>query len=483
MTRKLNWKLLKTYPRRIWKTSTRFIDKHPLPAFFGFLGVLFLLVLVGTFLRKPADTTAPVTPPAKLVEVYTLGDSPKMTFSAKVEKSGVISIFAQSPGVVSKVRVTEGDRVRRGQSLLSLSSNYQGANAASLSRQMAEKNFQATSDNFELQKSIIANQRELAEKGNLQAEQMREISRRTLDDTRSQIDLNEDIVDYIQAQITTLEQTNVNGSNAAALQTARQGKAGALAGLNQLRSALRTLEYQSADDKVPADIANLSKDLTLKQLDLQEKGLTLGKEIAELNLKLARVSESLMYPATPCAGVVERVYLKPGQTVAPGTLLATIKADEGENTAVVLVTKDLASQVAKTEASEFLIGGKSVPLVPRYVSTEATDGNLYSILYAIPKEYSADLVNSSNLEVHIPMGAKRVITDTFIVPLDSVYQTQKTAFVYVTNQDGETLKAKTVEVGLGEITGQYVQITQGLTNSDTVIVSRNIAEGDSIRTQ
>lgn len=470
---------LKKKASQAWKKFLSILDARPLLSFFGFLGLLLVLVIIGSLLRKPAAIAEKKAPEPKLVESYGFGDSPKMTFSAKVEKSGVISIYAQAPGIVSKVNLTEGQKVGRGQTVVSLSSNYQGGNTASLSRQIAQKTFDSTVANFDLQKDMIAKQRDLAEKGNIQAEQMREISRKSLDDTRASISLNETIIASLDTQITTLQNTNVNGSNDAAILGAQQGKAGALAGLSQLRSALRLSEYSSDEEKTPAQMADVSKDLTLRQLDMQERGLVLSKDLSELSLKLARVGEGMMFPASPCGGTVERVHVKVGQNINPGTLIATIKADSGENSAVVLVPREIASKISRTEESEFMIAGKKVTLLPRFVSTEATDGNLYSVLYAIPPMYSSNLTNSGSLQVRIPMGSKKIVIDNLSIPLDSVYQTTEKSYVYVVNGD----KAQVKEVELGEVSGSYVSIKSGLSASDKVVISRNVQEGDRVRTQ
>ncbi len=312
---------------------------------------------------------------------------------------------------------------------------------------------------------------------------MREITRKSLDDTRSLLSQNESILSRLDAQRSGLEAGNVNGANDAAILTIDQGRAAALAGISQLRSTIKTLEYQSDDTKTPANMANASRDVTLRQLDLQERGLLLSKELSELNLKIARVSESLLYPASPCAGVVERVYVKVGQSISPGTLIATIKADQGETTAVVLVPQHLSRQISRTEESEFLIDGKKVMQLPRYVSTENTDGNLYSVLYSIASPIAVNLTNNSSVEVRIPMGSKKIVVDELYIPLDSVYQTQEKSYVYIEDLSGELPTVQSREIVVGEVSGNYVKVLSGLASTDIVIISRNVQEGEHVRTE
>ncbi|MDQ3008173.1 MAG: hypothetical protein M3Q81_01100 [bacterium] len=466
------------------KMLSSFTNTHPLLSFFGLLGLLFLLIVLSNALRQPpaAPETAAAEPVA--VQVYSSDQAPVMTFSAKIEKSGVINIYAQSPGIVQALRVTEGDTVKRGTSLVNLSSNYQGGSLPSVSRQIAQQSYDFNLENFDTQKEIISKQKELASKSETQAEELRAINRRSLDETRDLIKLNEDVIGRIDDQIEFLQSTNVAGANDAALLGALQGKAGAQSGLTQLRSGLRTQEYQTADSTTSAQLGQIGRDVALKQLELQEKSLTLTKDISHLNLKLARINESLMYPAAPCAGTVERVYVTVGQSVTPGTLIATIKADQGENTAFVQVTSDVAKRISMTEPSQLTVGTQQIELYPRFVSSEATDGSLHTVLYDIPADFSTLLTNSELLPVKIPVGSKAISLDTVIVPLDAIYQTQDKAFVTTAtqNSDGENV-AKTMEVTLGQVSGSFVQVLSGLSAQDKVITSRNVQDGDLVAIQ
>lgn len=471
---------LKTRSQKIRTKVVTIIEERPLLSFFGLLAILLVIIAISNFLRKPPAAAPVAEQAAKPVTVYSSSQAPTLTFSAKIEKSGVINIYAQSGGIVQGIKTKAGSRVSRGSTLVQLSTNYQGGNTSSLSRQIAQKSFEFNKDNFDSQKEIIAKQRELATKGDTQGDELRSITRQSLDETRSLISLNETILSGINAQIAYLESTNVGGANDAAILGAQQGKAGAQAGLNQLRAGLRNAEYQSSETNTPAQMSDISKDVAIKQLDLQERSLTLTRDISELNVKLARVQESQMYPATPCAGVVERVYVKIGQSVSPGTLIATIKADGGENTALALVTRDVAKQISLTEPSVIFIGGKNVSLYPRYISTEATDGSLYSVTYDVPREYATSLTNSELMQIQIPVGSKNISTTSVAVPLDAIYQTQDKAFVSVIHRDGELATAKTVEVTLGEVSGSFVQVVSGLNSDDVVVTSRNVQDGDKV---
>lgn len=456
-------------------TFKRVISRNPFVSFFGLLVVLLVLVIVGNFLRKPAPEAATPAKPAQLVDVYQSGQSPTVVLTGHIEESGVITIMAQTSGIVQKVNVTEGKHIKRSNSLVNLSSTYSGANTASVSRQLAQVNDQATNDNFGLQEDIISKQRDLANKADTQASEMRSINRQSLDDTNHLIDLNQQLVDSLNGQANALPASQSGTLLPSILQ--------AQSSLNQLKSGERSLDYSSSDTNTPAQIGDESRDLTLRQLDLQERSLNLAKQVADLNLKLARIGESLYFPTTPCDGVVERVFVKVGQSVSPGTPIAEIQADTRQMSLVVPLSVDLANQVTVAEPSYLVTADHKTSLTPRFVSTQPTEGALAAVFYTIPAEVSKSFEGQTNVSVEIPLGVGSINVDSVFIPLDAVYQTQDKSFVYVVSLKDNQKIATTKEVILGDASGRYVKVTNGLTTNDQVITTRGITDGDVIRTE
>ncbi len=463
------------------KFLTHQIDKRPLISFFVFLFLLILLAALGNKLRTPAASTVTAAPQVKAVEAYPLSGSPSIAIQAKVEKSGTISLIAQSSGVVQQIRKKEGDSVSRGTTIVSLSSNYQGGNLASLSREVDEKNYQFQVDNFDAQVSIINKQRDIAQKTDTKADELRAIDRQSQDATKDLINLNTDFLNSINSQLVTDSANNADHKQDTVIFQLQQAKSGLQQGLNTLQASQRTLEYNSADDKTPAALSDAQRDLAVQQFDIQQKNLELARDLAGLKLKISQVSESLMYPASPCPGTVERVYVKVGQLVNPGTVLATIKAKDNQATAVALVSQQVAQTISRIDPSTFTIGDKSVSIVPAYVSQEPTDGSLFSVIYHLPAEYSNSVTNNNWLSVKVPIS-KETSHISSSIPLDSVYQTQSQAYVYVVGKNNQGSASAVVKpVQLGQVYGQFVEVKSGLQNEDQVIVDRNVLEGDLVQ--
>jgi HlyD family secretion protein len=454
------------YLPKKYKTVRAYIRQYPLRSMFGVFFLLLVLLLAGKLLQKaPADKQKVEV--VKSVRVYNIGESPKATFQAKIEKTGVVKIIAQSGGIVQNVSVQEGQKVDRGQQLISLASNYQGGNAGALQRQIAQTQYQNVLDTYGQQKDLLQKQRDVANSTNENNQKLRDISGKSNDETKSLISSNQTLLDVLNAALSA-DPTNATIS----------GQVNTLQGaVNQLKASQRSLEYQASGDNPPAKLGNLQKDITQEQLDVQEKALAVNRELSRLQLSLAYVNEATMYPASPFEGIVQRVYVHPGEFVSPGTLLAVIASPDVKTTVVLTIPRQIAAIISTGDPSELLIGSKKIVLTPYYVSSEATDGTLYSVFYDVPSEEQISVADGEYISVNVPVGTTQTSAAAPFVPIDAVYQTQENAFVLVTKNG----KAETKIVKLGEVFGDYVEVVSGLTSGDRVILDRNVVAGDRVK--
>jgi multidrug efflux pump subunit AcrA (membrane-fusion protein) len=452
------------------------IQRRPLTNFYLALAVFVLLIVFSNILRTPPKTAESKSTDPKQVSLYYIGIVPKMTVQAQIEKSGVIKIVALSNGVVQKIYYREGDAISKGTTLINLSSNYQGGNTFSTQRQLAQNQYTATVDTFDLQKDLIQQQRNVATTSAQNAEALRGITGQSREDTRNLIDLNRNLLGNINASLDQLQNSpQADPTMIASLQGQKAQLLGALA---QAEGSLAQADYQSNTDRPPAELSRLQEDLTLKQLTLQEKMLGVNKESARLQLQLAQITEALMYPSSPVSGVVQRIFVKEGDVVAPGAPLAIISqnADEDPITAVAYVPSDIASKVSRVESSILHIGDVSYEEYPYFTSSDAVQGNSYAVYYAIPDNFSSALTDKGYIDIEIPIGYANTTAAALYVPIDAVYQTSDAAYLFF-NDKG---RAKSRKVTLGQVYGTYVAVTSGLHDGDQVILTRNVIDGDKI---
>jgi len=459
-----------------YNKTTTFIKSRPMTSFIVSLVILFGIIALASFLsKKPVEQKAEDRS-TKAVTTYKLGSAPKVSLQAQVKKNGVIQIIAQTAGVVQKVPVSAGDSVKRGTQLVQLSSNYQGDNAAAIQTSIAQTQYKNVTDTYQTQKDLIAKQREVAQKSQENTTELQNISRDSIDETRNLLDLNKQIVSTVIQNTRALEANNPNGVNDATILQSRQIQSQVQAGINQLESGVANLEYQTNTGNPPTELANLQKDIALKGLDVQEKALEMQKKISGLQVSLAAVGESLMYPASPCAGTVERISVTVGELVSPGTVIAVIKGSNNTIQLTASAPQHIAQSVSKMTPSTIHIQNTTLSLTPTYISTEATNGQLYTIEYNLPAEYSSTVTDSEFVTVDMPLTTEQSLSKTPYIPIDAVFQTQQEAYVNVV----ENGVAQVRKLSLGNVYGEYVEVISGINFGDTVILDRNVLAGDRV---
>jgi hypothetical protein len=90
---------MKRFFSNIKNSSVSFLKRFPLLTFGIALAVLLGLIVLANFIRTPAKDDGVKEPEPKVVETFSIGTAPTVKVQGKVEKSGVITIVAQSGGV------------------------------------------------------------------------------------------------------------------------------------------------------------------------------------------------------------------------------------------------------------------------------------------------------------------------------------------------------------------------------------------------
>lgn len=461
-----------------YKKFINHAQKRPITTFSGLLLMLLGLIIISNVINKPKPDATETSLPTKDVQVYTIGQSPKITVQAQVEKSGVVRVVSLGAGVVQSINVEVGQGIGAGTNLVSMSTNYQGGNAFFVQRQLAQAQYKNAAETYKTNKEIIEKQKELAEKSDKNSDELRSISNQSLESTRSLISLNNEMLTTLEAQQADLESSNAGGVNDAAILQTKQLRSQLMSGNNQLEAGLRASEYAGNEDKYPSELSNLSKDIALKQLEIQEKALGLNLEVSRLSVTLAQINEALMYPASPVDGVVERIFVREGQALNPGTPIAQITGASESLIAVAYLNREIAQGVGRAAASTLHVGDQSFESVPFYVSQEATDGSLYTAHFAIPQEFASQVSDKGYITIEIPIDFPSTGGVIPFVPIDAVFQTQDQAFLFVAKNG----RAESKKVNLGQVVGRFVEVTEGLAESDQVILNRNVIQGDPVRT-
>jgi multidrug efflux pump subunit AcrA (membrane-fusion protein) len=434
------------------------------------IALLFATIAVGAQFRKPEITPEAAVSQPKEVAVYYVGQLPSVTTTGTVNQTGVLQIVSQSSGVVSQLPVVPGQKVRRGQSLASLGTTYSGASAPSIQRSIAQKQYEQIKATRALQTEALNLQRSIATTSAEGAQRQREIQGAALSDTRQILELTE-------LQLATLDQSLSVATASAELQVLRQQRAQLLSTASQLRGSIRSAEYVDSQENPPAQLEKLQQDLTLKQLEIQEQSLVLQEDVARLQLQLARIQESLLFPVAPFDGVVERVHVSVGQVVSPGQVIATLKCDILATEVIAQISPLLASQISTLEPAVLTSGATSITLYPQFISSVATSGSMHSVQFLIPQEHFYDFTDEEVVSISLPISAEGSRTSTPFIPIDSVFQTENRALVLVISAEG---RAESREIVTGMVAGRFVSVLSGLDADSQVIIDRSIIAGERV---
>lgn len=469
---------VKKYIRFSLKKFQSQVERRPFVSFFILLVLLLALIAVSNLFRRPPTEPKKEIKVVKAVSMYSIGAIPKIRLQAQVEKSSVITLTAQMAGVVQEIPVQEGETVARGQNLLSLSTNYQGGNALTLQRAIAQRQYENAKTTYDDELAVLNLQRKVAQETQDNADELREISAQSISGTQTVIDLNNVILSEIAPVLSYYQSLPFDPVTQQTVIGLLQQQAQVTSANTQLATSLKNVQYQTNEDNPPAELAELQESITLAQLDIRQKALALNREIAKLQLQIAQVNEALMYPAAPFAATVQKVFVRQGQAVQPGTPLVLISGlpEEDPITAVLYVPRHIAQTISRVEPSRLFLGNFVYETVPSYVSTEAISGTLYAVFYPVPETFTLDLTDRGYIIIETPIGFADTSSVVPFIPIDSVYQTEDNAYVFVARNG--TVEEK--KVLLGTVVGEFVEVTAGLAEGDFVILDRNVIAGDRV---
>lgn len=464
--------------KKVYHRIVAFIERFPVITFFVLLFILLALIVTSSVIRTPKPEESKKSEAPKQVSVYRIGSAPRIVLQAQVEKSGVVHITSLMGGVVQKIHKKEGEHVSRGETLVSLSTNYQGGNAFVVQRQIAQKQYENVKETYQTQIDIITKQRDLANAVDTNADELREITGESVDDTQAIINLNNSILSTLGSQLNQLTASNSAGQNTQAILAIQGQQSQLMSGNLQLQNALNNAEYQSSSDNPPAQISNLQKDITLKQLDLQQKALELGKEVSGLQLSLARINEALMYPSAPFSGTIQRVLIKEGQAIQPGMPLLILSQDIEDDpiVAIAYAPREIARSISIIEESTLFFGGTSYRTFPSFVTNDAIQGTLYGIYFPLPDNYNRFVTDKGYIQVEVPVGYYDTSAVIPFIPIDSVYQTQDSSTVFIIKKGRAVAK----EIRLGAVVGSFVQVAHGLNSGDEIILDRTVVANEKV---
>ncbi len=442
------------------------LQKFPFITFYILLGTLVALIILGQFITKPSSITQATSPSPRTVNTFKLQDPISITLPAQVNNQRLITINSQTQGLITKINIVEGQKIKRGQTLVSIGTTNLGGNPATAGRQIAQTNLKFQKDNQSLQSDILNLQRRLSDQNKDLANDNRDLTNQSLSDTQKLFNDSQTIYNQVNDQLNLLLADPTTASSAASLQ---QTKLSLQANLNQLSQAIRVSQLQADENKPPAQIANTSRELTQKQLDLQAKSQDLNLTLTKLNLELARINEALFYPASPINGTVQLVHVNPNQPISPGMPIATIiDAHESPLKITTSIPSSIYPYIDSSSTITFNHQDSQLNLNLIYLSLIPDSNNLHPAILTTTQVVSNPL--PSDITINFTLKS-----DQFIIPIDSIYQSSNDSYVYILKETDQGFLTTKHPITTSKIIGNYI-ITSGLNEDDTIITSRYVTD-------
>ena len=188
----------------------------------------------------------------------------------------------------------------------------------------------------------------------------------------------------------------------------------------------------------------------------------------------------------PCDGVIESLYESSSDdsssmgtsssstitalSVASSTsMTVTVSVDESD---ILYISEGLEAQVTVSSVSDDAVSGTVTD-----IDTEASSSSgvtTYSATVTIDK--TDDMLSGMSATVVIVIEG---VDDALLIPVDALYQTSSTSYVYTEYDESTGELSGMVEVTTGLSNSSYVEITSGLEEGDTVYYASSSSDDTS----
>lgn len=449
------------------------LQKHSL-ALLLLIGVFFVASLGVALATNQTEPESPATTPSVLtVPAMTFGTAQTQQDTVGIIKNlGTVTLVAQSAGPVRSIKVREGANLSRGATIIQQETAYAAGSAPAVQLQLARKSQQLAETALTTTVEQVTLSRRQADLAKDNAAALRDIASKSIDEVKNLIRISEQLVEKVEADVTA-EQAGSN--NPDVLQALRAQLLGYTSSLNQARASLRNLEYQADSDSAQAVIVDVQRDLAYKSTELQLQTAQIQQEIAVLNSRLAGIAEAATRVSAPAAGTVQKILVREGQFVSPGTPVAVISTSP-QLLVEVLLAGSVALSVDAQQPAQITLNEQTLSLPITHLSQTPVSGQLYQALVELPVDLSDQVFENQTVAVSLPIQTPTAIGQYQFIPLDAVFMTPSERYVLVYREGN----ARRADITVGDIVGDAIEVKSGLNDGDVVILDRRVIDGQPV---
>jgi len=236
-----------------------------------------------------------------------------------------------------------------------------------------------------------------------------------------------------------------------------------------------------ARDSVTAATSNLSSAQTSLSGSQSGSGSAATAQVsvaqAGVNNLQAQLDKTII--RSPISGTIAALPLREGELASPGTLLATVVgSDQSLEVKAYVSGDDLARiKTGQTATIQGTIKGTVSNISPSVdPTTKKAEVDIDIINSSAP-----NLIIGQNVTASIVTASASAASGNYVLPIQDVKIIPGSAFVFTVDQDS---KIKSSPVTLGQIQGDFVQVTSGLNDSmDIVSPVYELDDGETVTVQ
>lgn len=392
------------------------------------LGVVFAIVIIVLVAQSGSGVMRVNSATLTIVEVTEGEFNDYIRLSGQVQPMTTIQISPLEGGVVQKIIVEEGARVRAGERLLVLSN-----------------------DNLDLQ--ILNSEAELAEKENLLRNTLISMEQQKLSLRQEQLQLQTE-VGQMKREFESLQQLYAEKL------VAREDFLRAEENYNLASNRLQLVNERAYQD-------SLYRSVQVSQM--QESLANM-----RLNMQMIRRRKDNLTIKAPIDGELGLLDVVLGQSIAQGTKIGQIN-DVGNYKIEAQVDEHYIDRVMPGLKAEFERRDEQFRAVVRKVYPEVRNGKFRADLKFVgtqPDNIRIGQTYYLNLQLGEPEEA-------VLVPRGAFFQTTGGRWIYVVDADGEGATRR--EIRISRQNPQYYEVLEGLQPGERVITSGYEKFGDSER--
>ncbi len=346
--------------------------------------------------------------------------------SGRVQPMTTIQLSPQEGGIVQKIMIEEGSKVKAGDPILILSN-----------------------DNLDLQ--ILNSEAELAEKENI-------LRNTQIQMEQQKLDVRQNVLEY-GTQVERLKRAY------------EQQKALYNDKLISREEYLKAEEdYTLAKQKYNL-IAERSKQDSLyrgTQIDRMEESL----ENMQLNMQMIRKRKSNLVVKAPIDGELGLLDVVLGQSIGAGTKIGQINS-VGTYKVEAQIDEHYIDRVTYGLQATFERQGETFSTIIRKVYPEVRDGK-FKADFKFDGDQPDNIRSGQTYYLNLQLGQPE---ESIIIPRGTFYQKTGGKWIYVVNKEGT--KAVKREIRIGRQNPQYYEVIEGLEDGEKVITSSYDNFGDN----